>query len=149
MTVNLPNRCRDDGEEPEFMRDVPKICYQNHFELDDSTFMFGGVYASASMNFTHLGIPAEVDVSKIKVYFPYQLPPFVDTKILTNPYMIPHPHFLQYNATRGSVTYLDTSEMEDFPDDFPVWHPQESRHSISSSMVDLNSKTSQLNTLKR
>ena len=70
------------------------------------------------MNFTHLGIPAEVDVSKIKVYFPYQLPPFVDTKILTNPYMIPHPHFLQYNATRGSVTYLDTSEMEDFPGRF-------------------------------
>ncbi|KAK6896771.1 Guanine nucleotide-binding protein subunit beta 1 [Candida tropicalis] len=118
LTVNLPNRCRDDGEEPEFMRDVPKICYQNHFESDDSTFMFGGVYASASMNFTHLGIPAEVDVSKIKVYFPYQLPPFVDTKILTNPYMIPHPHFLQYNATRGSVTYLDTSEMEDFPGRF-------------------------------
>lgn len=79
---------------------------------------FGGVYVTSSIDFSHLGIPTDVTVDQIKVYFPYQLPPYVDTKILTNPFMISHPHFLQYNASRCSVTYLDTSEMVDFPGRF-------------------------------
>ena len=29
--------------------------------------------------------------------------------------MEPNPYFLQYNATRGSVTYLDTALMQEFP----------------------------------
>lgn len=118
ITINVPNRHKEDDEELGFMREVPNMCYQNHFEVEDSTFMFGGVYAKSSIDFSHLGIPADVTVDQIKVYFPYQLPPYVDTKILTNPFMISHPHFLQYNASRCSVTYLDTSEMVDFPGRF-------------------------------
>lgn len=115
LTINIPNRVQDDEDRLKYISNVPTICYQNHFEIEDSTFIFGGLCASEVNSFEHLGLPPNADLEKVQIYFPFELPPFVNTRLLTNPFMEPNPYFLQYNATRGSVTYLDTALMQEFP----------------------------------
>ena len=91
----------------------PKVCYQNHYDLDDLTYTFGGLNIGAHTSLSYLGIPKNVPLEKISVLFPCKLPPFVDKKILTNPLIANHNNFFMFNPLRGSITFLDILSVED------------------------------------
>ena len=57
---------QDDEDRLKYISNVPTICYQNHFEIEDSTFIFGGLCASEVNSFEHLGLPPNADLEKFK-----------------------------------------------------------------------------------
>lgn len=95
------------------LMDGPKVCYQNHYDLDDLTYSFGGLNISALTSLSYLGIPKNVPLEKVSVHFPCKLPPFVNKNILTNPLIVNHNNFFMFNPLRGSITYLDALSEED------------------------------------
>ncbi|RLV96162.1 hypothetical protein JA1_000300 [Spathaspora sp. JA1] len=115
LTYNLPNGYRNTNHHQQRNLDVPKLIYSNYLNHENLTYIFGGLYACKSTNFKRLGLPTDVDISRVSVKFPYELPPFVNTKILTNPFMQFYSNFFMYNAQRASVTCFDIAQMEEFP----------------------------------
>ncbi|CAI5759329.1 unnamed protein product [Candida verbasci] len=118
LCVNIPQSFKMNKNLLRQMSDIPKICFQNQFALNDLIYIFGGICVTRFSNFRHLGLPNDIDISKISVEFQYDLPPFIERKILLSPFMQPNTHFVAYNTSRGTVTYLDTSQMKDFPGQF-------------------------------
>ncbi|EGW35437.1 uncharacterized protein SPAPADRAFT_48431 [Spathaspora passalidarum NRRL Y-27907] len=114
VTYNVPNGYRSSRHQ-KLCQDVPKLIYSTHLNHDNLTYVFGGLYVNKASNFKHLGLPLDVDLARVSVKFPYQLPPFVNTKLMTNPFMQSYPNFFMFNAQRGSVTCLDTAQMEEYP----------------------------------
>lgn len=114
-SLNIPNCYKDDKVQVKMMKDIPKLCYQNHFDFEEITYTFGGIYVSLNTNFRSLGLPRNVDLDKVSVHFPVDLPPFVNKEILTNPFMNQNQHFFAFNPARGTITYLDTINLKDFP----------------------------------
>ncbi|KAI5955105.1 hypothetical protein KGF54_001666 [Candida jiufengensis] len=115
VSFNIPNSIRNDKRKLKLMSDVPKVCFQNLFAIDEVSYIFGGLFVTKFSTFNHLGITSETHLKKLSIYFPYKVPPFVDSKMLTSPFLQPNPHFITYNAIRGTVTYMDTSNLGDFP----------------------------------
>ncbi|KAG7666061.1 uncharacterized protein J8A68_000491 [[Candida] subhashii] len=115
VSYNVPNTFKHNKHQLRLMSDVPKLTFQNNFTSDNLTYVFGGLYVCKLTTFKNLGLPSDVDISQISVYFPYELPPFVNVKMLTSPFMQPYKQFFMFNASRGSVTFQDTSSNKDFP----------------------------------
>ncbi|CUM55441.1 unnamed protein product [Debaryomyces tyrocola] len=114
-TLNVPNSFTLDKHRSKLVTELPEICYQNHVDLDDITYTFGGVYVNKYCDFRHLGIPIDVDPQKISINFPCELPPHVDRDILISPYMMQNPHLIIFNAFRSTVSYCDTYSSSDYP----------------------------------
>ncbi|KAK6454947.1 uncharacterized protein RJT20DRAFT_795 [Scheffersomyces xylosifermentans] len=114
-SLNIPNCYREDKEQVKLMQEIPKLCYQNYFDYDELTYTFGGFYNNRRTSFKHLGIPKNVDLDRISIHFPAELPPFVSKDILTNPFMCPNDHFFMFNPMRGTISYLDTVNSKYFP----------------------------------
>lgn len=114
-TLNVPNSFTLDKHRSKLVTELPEICYQNHVDLDDITYTFGGVYVNKYCDFRHLGIPIDVDPEKISIHFPCELPPHVDKNILISPYMMQNPHLIIFNAFRSTVSYCDTYSSSDYP----------------------------------
>lgn len=115
ISYNIPSPLRLDKKQLRLMSDVPRLCYQNSFVVGDLTYVFGGLTSTKSSNFHHVGLPLDVDINKVSVHFPYKVPPFVDSKMLTTPFLHPNPHFIAYNAIRGTVTFVNTTNLKHFP----------------------------------
>mmetsp|Transcript_4489 Transcript_4489/g.4956 ORF Transcript_4489/g.4956 Transcript_4489/m.4956 type:complete len:1048 (-) Transcript_4489:607-3750(-) len=114
-TLNVPNSFTLDKHRSKLVTELPEICYQNHVDLDDITYTFGGVYVNKYCDFRHLGMPIDVDPEKISIHFPCELPPHVDKNILISPYMMQNPHLIIFNAFRSTVSYCDTYSSSDYP----------------------------------
>lgn len=114
-TLNVPNSFTLDKHRSKLVTELPEICYQNHVDLDDITYTFGGVYVNKYCDFRHLGMPIDVDPQKISINFPCELPPHVDKDILISPYMMQNPHLIIFNAFRSTVSYCDTFSSSDYP----------------------------------
>lgn len=114
-TLNVPNSFLLDRHRKKLVSELPEICYQNHVDLGDLTYTFGGMYVSKHCDFRHLGMPIDVDPSKISIYFPCELPPHVDKDILISPYMMQNPHLIIFNSLRSSVSYCDTYSSSSYP----------------------------------
>lgn len=115
VSFNIPTPYRNDKKQLRLMSDVPKLCFQNAFVVGDVTYVFGGLSSTKQSTFHHIGLPLDVDISKVSVHFPYKVPPFVDSKMLTTPFLHPNPHFIAYNAIRGTVTFVNTQNLKHFP----------------------------------
>lgn len=83
------------------------LCYQNHYDIGDSTFIFAGVVTNEKVDLTSIGLPKDVDPNRISVQFNCELPPHVNTEILTSPYLIQNDRLLIFNLTRGTITFID------------------------------------------
>lgn len=93
----------------------PNICYPSHVEIDDITYIFGGLCLEKKNDFGHLGIPKDVTVDKISIHFPCELPPHVDKEILTSPFMTPFNFLLLFEIEKSSVVYLNPDILGEFP----------------------------------
>lgn len=114
-TLNVSNSFTLDKHRRKLVTELPEICYQNHVDMDDITYTFGGVYVNKYSDFRHLGIPIDVDPQKISISFPCELPPHVDKDILISPYMMQNPHLIIFNAFRSTLSYCDTFSSSDYP----------------------------------
>lgn len=115
QAINAPHRFRQDIEKRRLLTDIPNCCYHNNGTVNGISYIFGGLAASKYNDFSHLNIPNNVDPSKISIYFPYELPPFVSRDLLTSPYMVQNPHLIQFNASRNTITYLDLMSTTNVP----------------------------------
>lgn len=113
--MNVSNSFTLDKHRRKLVTELPEICYQNHVDMDDITYTFGGVYVNKYSDFRHLGIPIDVDPQKISISFPCELPPHVDKDILISPYMMQNPHLIIFNAFRSTLSYCDTFSSSDYP----------------------------------
>jgi hypothetical protein len=95
--------------------DVPKLCFQNHFEFDHYNYTFGGLCISEGSELTELGIPRETPLDKISVYFPTELPPFLPVSLFANPLMCQNQHFYKFNSIRSTLTFLDNIADHEYP----------------------------------
>lgn len=107
LAINAPLSFRK-GDKRKLLNEIPNHCYHNDGSLNGISYIFGGLAASKYNDFSHLNIPTDTDPAKISVYFPYELPPFVSREIITSPYMVQLPHLVQFNASRNTITYLDS-----------------------------------------
>lgn len=115
QAINAPHRFRQDVEKRRLLAEIPHCCYHNNGTVNGISYIFGGLAASKYNDFSHLNIPNNVDPSKISIYFPYELPPFVSEDLLTSPYMVQNPHLIQFNAARNTITYLDLMSTTNVP----------------------------------
>lgn len=83
--------------------DIDQFCYQNHFDVDKLTIMFGGLVVNASQSLKNLGIPRLTDLSRISVYFPCDLPPHINKDVLMSPCVMPNPDMILFDAMKGTV----------------------------------------------
>lgn len=114
-SVNIPNWCRLDEERGKQISELPQLCYQNHVDLGEITYTFGGILVNKYGNFQHLGIPIDVDPEKISIEFPCELPPHINKDILISPYMMQNPHLVLFNLFRNTLSYCDTFSSSIFP----------------------------------
>ncbi|KAK6200158.1 uncharacterized protein RJT21DRAFT_121050 [Scheffersomyces amazonensis] len=114
-SLNIPGYYKQDPRQARLLIDIPKLCYQNHFDYDDLTYTFGGLYVNKFTNFKALGLPKNIDLNKISIHLPTNLPPFVSKEILCSPFMNQNRHFYLFNPIRGTITFLDTINLTDFP----------------------------------
>lgn len=115
ISFNIPYPYRNNKKQLRAMSDVPRICFQNAFVVGDVTYVFGGLSNTKQSTFHHIGLPLNIDINKVSIHFPYKVPPFVDSKMLTTPFLHPNPHFIAYNAIRGTVTFVNTQNLKHFP----------------------------------
>lgn len=74
VSFNIPTPYRNDKKQLRLMSDVPKLCFQNAFVVGDVTYVFGGLSSTKQSTFHHIGLPLDVDISKVSVHFPYKVP---------------------------------------------------------------------------
>lgn len=100
-------------EYADFKNHFIKICYQNHYDLNETTYTFGGLYLSDSLK--TLGIPNHTDLSKISVHFPYELPPYVNSDIMKNPLMNQSNLFFSFDPINSRVVAVENINDENYP----------------------------------
>lgn len=83
--------------------------YLSHVEVNNITYMIGGMLENSHLNLGELGIPRSTDLSRISVELKDELPPYVNKKILMSPVMCNNPSFIMFNPSRGTVTAYDIS----------------------------------------
>ncbi|EDK46027.1 hypothetical protein LELG_04207 [Lodderomyces elongisporus NRRL YB-4239] len=115
VSFNVPNHVRRDKRRLRQVSEIPQLCYQTSFPVGDLTYLFGGLFVSKFTTFDDIGLPRNVDLNKISVHFPYELPPFVNTKLLTSPFLQKHPSLFIMNSLNNTVTDFDISNSGDFP----------------------------------
>lgn len=117
LTFNIPAKERRFKEARADQGGVPKLCFQNHYDEDDSTYTFGGLMIAPNFDWSQHGIPNDVDPARVSVHFACTPPPFVSKEILSNPLVVTNRNLFVFNPLRGSLTYLDTLYLEDDPTD--------------------------------
>lgn len=113
ISLNLPRGT--DGPAVIAQTDIPKFAYQNLYNHADNSYLFGGLTISAGTSLEYLGIPVDVDPSKISVHLPCDFPPFISKSLIGNPLMTLNDAIFLFNPIRGSVTYLDSLNREADP----------------------------------
>lgn len=93
---------------------IPQLCYQNYFDLDGYSFVFGGLVADTD-TLSNYGIPLNTDPSRISVYLSSDVPTHVNKDVLMSPYIVQNKHFFKYNSIRKVIIYLDTIDSQDYP----------------------------------
>lgn len=100
-------------EYTDFKNHFVKICYQNHYDLNETIYTFGGLYLSDSLK--HLGIPNDTDLSNISVYFPFELPPYVNSDIIKNPLMNQSNLFFSFDPINSRIDAVENITDENYP----------------------------------
>lgn len=77
--------------------------FQTHFEVGEVTYMFGGLQHNPALALKQLGIPRLTDAAKISVYFPVDLPPFMERKVFELPHMAQNTDYIKFNPLRGTI----------------------------------------------
>lgn len=80
-----------------------QFCYQTHFDVENLTVMFGGLVVDARQSLKCLGIPRLTDLSRISVYFPYDLPPHINKHVLMSPCVTQNTDMILFDAMKGTV----------------------------------------------
>lgn len=106
VTVNFPTSIR---ESMAGKTNLGHLCYQNHYDIDDWTYTFGGVVTSEEVSLKLLGLPNDTDPDKISVQFNCELPPHVSRDVLTSPYLVQNNILFLFNPLRGSSSFLEPS----------------------------------------
>lgn len=87
--------------------DLGHICYQNHHDINDWTFTFGGLFTNQLINFKLLGLPKDVDPDRISIEFNCELPPHVDREMIASPYLIQNNSLYLLNSIRSTISFLE------------------------------------------
>ncbi|KAF3987134.1 hypothetical protein FT663_01636 [Candidozyma haemuli var. vulneris] len=82
---------------------IGQFCYQTHFDVDNLTVMFGGLFVDASQSLKSLGIPRSTDLSRISVHFPCELPPHINKHVLMSPCVMQNRDLILFDAMKGTV----------------------------------------------
>lgn len=101
------------------MRDLrppmPKLFLQNHFEIGDFSYAFGGLYTDELVLLSRMGIPTEVDLDMISVHLPVDLPPFIDRKLISNPFIVSNDHLVKFSRVLLTFSFVDYISKDNFP----------------------------------
>lgn len=87
--------------------DLPKVVYQNFHSIGEKNYVFGGLFTDKFVDFSHLGVPNDVDPVQISIKLQCDLPPHIDKEIIMNPYMVHNPHFYCTDKANGILNYMD------------------------------------------
>lgn len=112
LAMNFPHSNITDENIDKCQSDVANLVYQNDCCQEDLTFIFGGLYTSYDRH--RLGLPRNIDFTKVSVHLPVDLPLFIDRTVLMSPYLTANKHIYLFNPERNTVTFLD-----DFVSDLP------------------------------
>lgn len=85
---------------------IGALTYHQHIPLGETAYVFGGLYSHQGLDFSHVGLPKDVDISKVSVHLPVDLPPHIDRDILASPYLVPNSLFYLFNSDRGSLNVV-------------------------------------------
>lgn len=85
-TMNIANRMVGETETFPLEYTYCQLCLHSCVPIDGFKYTFGGVCTGKANDFSHLGLPLNVDPRKVSVYFPCELPPHVQKDVLINPY---------------------------------------------------------------
>ena len=94
---------------------IPKFVLQNHFEVGEFAYCFGGLYTDELVSLSRLGIPTNTDLSRILVYLPCDFPPFIDRRLLSNPYLVQNTHMVKFSKIRNTFSFLKDFSTENVP----------------------------------
>lgn len=94
---------------------LPRFVLQNHFELGDFAYCFGGLITDELVSLSQIGIPDDTDLSTILVHLACDLPPHIDRKLLCNPYLVQNNNFVKFSKIRLTFSYLNGFSQENFP----------------------------------
>lgn len=94
---------------------IPKFVLQNHFEVGEFAYCFGGLYSDELVSLGRLGIPTNVDLSKILIFLPCDFPPFIDRQLLSNPYLVPNSHMVKFSKIRNTFSFMKDVPVEEIP----------------------------------
>lgn len=115
VSLNVPSLKNANDVIDHFQNDISRLIYHNFYAHDDIILCWGGLYNNEYSCFSKIGLPANVDIAKVSVYFPVDLPPFIDRDILMSPYLSLNKHLYLFNPDRSTITLLDafTSNLPD------------------------------------
>lgn len=107
VSLNVPSLKNANDVIDHFQNDISRLIYHNFYAHDDIILCWGGLYNNEYSCFSKIGLPANVDISKVSVHFPVDLPPFIDRDILMSPYLSQNKHLYLFNPDRSTITLLD------------------------------------------
>lgn len=110
-TMNIANRIVGETEPYPLEHTYFQLCFHSCVPIDGFKYTFGGVCTGKGNDFSHLGLPLNVDPQRVSVYFPCELPPFVQKDVLVNPYFEGNQLMFILNSLGTTVSIVKPKKM--------------------------------------